>query len=102
MKGNERQSQKNKISKAILTRSIVLSVIFLIVTYWLITMAISTYRVERAYLIKKRESKMLDNQVQMIQNSNTEPEDIKKERTVRENLQKVKPGEDLIVIIPKE
>ncbi len=102
MKGSPRQLSKNEINQSLLTRTAFLLAVFLIVSYGLVNIGESLYRVERDYLIKKKEARLLDSRIKDLNQSHLEPDDIQKERAVRENLQKVKPGEDLIVIIPKD
>lgn len=86
--------------------NVVLVLLFLIIFIFIFY---STYNVARSFVftqkqksVKKQELKSIQNRIEHIQSESYLDEDFQREKSLREKLYMVQPGEELIIIVPEE
>ena|SRR3989338_4802886 len=102
MFGNLRQLFNNPATRPVIVKTVIFVILLGIIFY-------ATFGMAKSYLNtrsqkKSYEKELKDMQVRLdtIVGESTKNDEFQKEKIVREKLHLTRPGEDLIVIIPKE
>jgi len=97
-----RQLFKNTQTRPLLIKSVGFLVLFGITFYGAYGMAKSYVTVKKETKGKERELETIHSRLDTINSQSAIKSDFQKEKALREKLHMVKPGEDLIIIVPPE
>ncbi len=97
-----RQFLKNPEAKPVFFKFLAFLVLFGITFYGAVGMAKSFASVHRQKKDKQSELTSIEQRIGTIDSQSSLKNDFQKEKALREKLHMVKPGEDLIIILPEE
>lgn len=93
---------RNPETRPLVFKTIGFAALFGITFYAAFGMTRSFFTVHAQKVDKEKELKNIEERVQIINSESGANDDFKKEKALREKLYMVKPGEDLIIIVPDE
>ncbi len=102
MWSNLRQLFKHHETRPLIVKTCIFLVIFLLMFYGTISMARSFITVHRQKIGKEKELVDINKRLETINGQSIKNDDFQKEKIVREKLHMARPGEDIIIIVPKD
>lgn len=97
-----RQLFKHRETRPLIVKTVVVFAIFVMMFYGTVSMAKSFFNVHRQKISKEKELVDINKRLETINSESIKNDDFQKEKIVREKLHMARPGEDIIIIIPKE
>lgn len=97
-----RQLFKHHETRPLVVKTIVLLFVFIFIFYGTFSMAQSFFTVRHQKIGKQKELVDINKRLETINSESIKNDDFQKEKIVREKLHMARPGEDVIIIVPKD